>query len=117
MRANMDPLAPTTSTLSPAVAHIAVTAEDLAQKLQPKGTEKEKREASEEKERVKREKDTVRWVLDAPRRLSNMGGEEKEEEWKVVEGLLDKWEGVEGVEKIREECRKVMEDGSEEEKE
>jgi len=99
MRANMDPLAPTTSTLAPAVAHIAGTAASLS------GT----KEAGDGRER---QRETVRWVLDAPRRLRRYLDEGKEEEaraeFEKVGRLLDQWADVEGVEDLRKSCKDIL---------
>ncbi|MCJ1399343.1 hypothetical protein MMC11_002545 [Xylographa trunciseda] len=118
MRVNMDPLTPTTSTLSPAIAHIADTAASLASALQERvrvprivenGGVAEDEERAEEK---RRQRQTVRWVLDAPRRLrervSRGEGEAVESDWSEVKALLDKWKGVEGAEEVRRECEKVL---------
>jgi vacuolar protein sorting-associated protein 51 len=69
---------------------------------------KEMKEAK--KQREKRE--LVRWVLDGPQRLSKMveSGQmqEAEAEWKVIGRLLDKWDGVKGVEETRRDCEEAM---------
>ena len=109
MRDHMDPLTPANSTLSPAVAHIAETSAALATApaLDSKGE-------SEDTDRVikRRQRETVRWVLDAPKRLGRLldGGKkvEAEKDWSEIKGLLDKWEGVRGVEEVRGQCEKVM---------
>ena len=118
MRANMDPLTPTTSTLGPAVGHIADIAGGLAAGFQEQdrrgedggGGGEEVREGEANKKRKERE--TVRWVLGAPRRLGDLlvNGERTgaEREWDEVRELLVKWEGVKGVEKVREECERIM---------
>lgn len=111
----MDPLAPTTSTLSPAIAHIAGTAATLQASLKER-TKIEDAEKSEDvkakREQSAREKATVRWVVDAPMRLAERvekgEKEEAEREWKEIQGLLDKWNGVKGVDDVREECLKVL---------
>ena len=109
MRERMDPLTPTTSTLTPAVGHIAETAEALAEGLRggEKGVER-KREGQRE---------SVKWVLGAPGRLRRLveegRGDEAEREWVEVEGLLGKWVGVRGVEDVRKGCLEALgrEDG------
>ncbi|MCJ1388973.1 hypothetical protein MMC18_001825 [Xylographa bjoerkii] len=119
MRVNMDPLTPTTSTLSPAIAHIANTAASLASALQERvkvprivenGGAAEYEEQAEEK---RRKRQTVRWVLDAPRRLRECVDrgqpEVAESDWSEVKALLDKWKGVGGAEEVRRECEKVLE--------
>jgi len=34
--------------------------------------------------------------------------EDAEVDWREVKGLLEKWEGVDGVDEVREECERVM---------
>jgi hypothetical protein len=103
----MDPLTPTTSTLAPAISHIAETATSLSRELAahvPAKTEL----------RRPQERQTVQWVLDAPERLEQLllddQKDEAREEWAMVENLLDKWQGVEGVEAVRLACEKVLSD-------
>ena len=54
----------------------------------------------------------VRWVLSTPRRLGLLLDEgargRAEEEWGEVEGWLGRWEGVGGVEEVRDECERIM---------
>jgi vacuolar protein sorting-associated protein 51 len=111
---NMDPLTPATSTLSPAISHIAETAASLAivfqdrsSALKPQGVDPESKSV-----RRRQEQATVRWVLAAPTRLGALleAGKEEEarEEWAVVQRLLEKWDGVVGVEELRDDCVKVM---------
>lgn len=116
MRTNMDPLTPTTSTLSPAIAHIAETAKALAGSRHESSTkeDKESRGHSDEAVAVKKaQRDTVRWVLGAPKRLQSMLDDEKSEEadddWAEVQRLLQKWDRVAGVEELKTQCLKVME--------
>lgn len=105
----MDPLTPTTSTLTPAVAHIAETAASLAASLQDRNTRAPRDEASEKKER---QKQTVRWVLAAPDRLKGLveGGrlEEARNNWEEVQKLLEKWDGVQGVDELKQQCSAIM---------
>jgi len=115
MRTNMDPLTPTTSTLSPAIAHIAETAKTMAgsRHESPMAANKESRESSDEAVAVKKaQRDTVRWVLGAPKRLQKMLDDEKSEEadndWAEVQRLLQKWDKVVGVEELKAQCLKVM---------
>ncbi|MCJ1285070.1 hypothetical protein MMC26_004408 [Xylographa opegraphella] len=119
MRVNMDPLTPTTSTLSPAIAHISDTAASLASALQervqvPRIVENGGLAADEERAEDKwRQRQTVRWVLDAPRRLRDCVDrgqrEAAESDWSEVKALLDKWKGVGGAEEVRGECEKSLE--------
>jgi hypothetical protein len=122
MRGNMDPLAPTTHTLGPAISHIAETATSLSSSMQgaqakPEGLgisvrieqdSTEKQEASQKQ----KQRDTVRWVLDTPRRLRQLIDQEQDEEaeqdWEDVSKILDKWKDVTGVKELREECENIM---------
>ena len=55
---------------------------------------------------------TVRWVLEAPKRLQECikRGEREEavKDWEEVKRLLDEWEGTKGVDQVREECLKAL---------
>ena len=119
MRTNMDPLTPTTSTLTPAISHIAETASAIAASLQqrndlPRSTDSAKMDPEEAEKEAQRQ--TVRWVLDAPRRLRqevDCGEKEvAERDWEEVKGLLDKWKGVGGVDKVRTACEKVFKEAN-----
>jgi hypothetical protein len=110
MRTNMDPLTPTTATLTPAIGHIAETATALSESLRKQHgaggvTEAQKKQKQQE---------LVRWVLDAPGRLSKLvqdwRKEEAEAEWNRVSSLLDKWSSVPGVSDVRQRCEKALED-------
>ncbi|KAL8697692.1 MAG: hypothetical protein Q9224_002189, partial [Gallowayella concinna] len=109
MRTNMDPLTPTTSTLSPAIAHIAETAASLAQTLQERVGQAPEDEAGVKKQR---QRETVRWVLDAPIRLKGLveGGRRDEalEDWEEVQRLLEKWRGVQGADEVKQQCLSIM---------
>jgi hypothetical protein len=132
MRGNMDPLAPTTHTLGPAISHIAETAASLSSSLQDNRQSKEEglgisiRVEQDEKdktdlEKKRRQQDTVRWVLDTPRRLQDMvdkdQDEKAEQEWEEVSRILDKWKGVAGVQELREQCEAIMQEEEEDESE
>jgi preprotein translocase subunit SecD len=120
----MDPLAPTTHTLSPAISHIAETAASLSSSIhsvaaRPQGLGIEVRvedesEENEKRERKKKEQETVRWVLDTPRRLRALVAadkdEEAEKEWNEVSGILDKWGDVRGVKELRLACEEIMQE-------
>ncbi|KAI4737968.1 hypothetical protein E4T50_11550 [Aureobasidium sp. EXF-12298] len=99
MRENVDPMAPVTTTLEPAVKHIADVAVGIAGS---RGVGRER----------ERQKETVRWVLGAPERLKGLKEQGKEEEmgkeWDEVRGLLEKWEGVKGVDEVRRKCEEVV---------
>lgn len=122
MRGNMDPLAPTTHTLGPAIAHIAETAASLSSSMQalpakPQGLGIDIQVNAEDgsnadAERKQRQKETVRWVLDTPRRLQEMidqeQDEEAEKEWEEISKILEKWEGTPGVTELRQSCEDIM---------
>ncbi|KAL8915275.1 MAG: hypothetical protein Q9172_006915 [Xanthocarpia lactea] len=99
----MDPLTPTTSTLTPAIAHIAETAASLAESLQNRNTRGNDPRVPEDTVMLKKERQrqTVRWVLAAPRRLKRLMEEDLREEaikdWEEVQRLLEKWNGTQGV--------------------
>lgn len=100
MRENVDPMAPVTTTLEPAVKHIADVATSIADTRNAGDVERQ------------RQKEVVRWVLGAPERLKGLKEQGKEEEmkkeWDQVRGLLEKWEGVRGVDEVRRQCEDVV---------
>lgn len=110
MREKMDPLTPTTSTLTPAIGHIAETAATLSSEL--KKSHVVSAPDSEAQKKQRDQKATVRWVLDAPNRLrvlmDNDRRDEAEQQWKDVNRLLSNWDGVRGVSEVREACESVM---------
>lgn len=110
MRERMDPLTPTTSTLTPAIGHIAETAASLSNEL--KRSHDTSIPDAEAQKRQREKKATVRWVLDAPGRLrtllDNDQRDEAEKQWADVSGLLTKWDGVRGVSEIRQACLTTM---------
>ena len=117
MRDNMDPLTPTTSTLSPAVAHIAETARGLVAGVGngngSGGSRGIGEEGKEEMGKVRRqERDTVRWVLGTPKRLGVLLDEGRLEDarndWEEVRRILLRWQDVAGVDELRRECEKIM---------
>jgi len=105
----MDPLTPATSTLAPAISHIAETAATLSRELSEQVGREER--AADAGGRT-REVQTVRWVLDASRRLQQLLEEgrrsEAEDEWKTVRALLEKWSGVDGVSEVMRQCERVL---------
>jgi preprotein translocase subunit SecD len=122
MRGNMDPLAPTTHTLGPAISHIAETATSLSTSIQGLQAEPEglgitvRIENDHAKEQAQTEKqsqrDTVKWVLDTPRRLRELIDQERDDEadqeWEQVSEILARWNNVAGVNELREECEEIM---------
>lgn len=112
MRTNMDPLAPTTHTLSPAISHIAETAASLSASMHERPGKAKTEVRVEIDDGKSKERDTVRWVLDTPRRLREMLDDDREEEaekeWVDVKRILEKWKGVGGVEELWEECEEIF---------
>lgn len=111
MRTNMDPLTPTTSTLAPAVSHIAEIASTLSDSLKKLAPPAPSDEAVAARKKAK-QRQLVRWVLDAPERLQKMRQEghieSARKEWEQVKTHLADWEGVKGVDQVKEECEEVM---------
>ena len=103
----MDPLTPTTSTLVPAISHIAETAVTLSNELAAHVPAK-----NDDTLRQKRERQTVQWVLDAPNRLGRLVEDGKPadaaRDWDQVRSLLDRWKGVQGVEGVRIACERAL---------
>lgn len=101
------------SALGDAVDGVAIMAGELGE--YDKGEEVESRR----KARAEREKrSTVRWVLSGPARLSSKMKDgntaEAETEWKIMRELLDKWQGVKGVDETRKACEEAMHPADEE---
>jgi len=105
----MDPLTPATSTLAPAISHIAETAAALSREL---AAQVGRTEHAADGGGMAREVRTVRWVLDAPRRFQQLLAEESraeaEDEWKTIRALLDKWSGVDGASDVKRQCERVL---------
>ncbi len=117
MRTNMDPLAPITSTLAPAISHIVETAVVLSATLRERTEDavevagrKQMDEGREGEE--KRQRDTVQWVLGAPTRIAELAitgkKHEAEADWADVVRLLDQWIGVSGVEELRRQGNEAL---------
>ena len=110
MRERMDPLTPTTSTLTPAISHIAETAHSLSSDLRASHSGARMYAGPEQRERDQQA--TVRWVLAAPKWLEMLMkascGAEAETEWQEVRGLLDLWKNVEGAEDVRRACLQTL---------
>lgn len=113
----MDPLTPTTSTLSPAISHIVETAASLSSSLPVRAgldAQGEWQNVEDQDDRMSRQRqqETVHWVLEAPRRLRTLVGEGRQEEaagdWSEVRKLLGKWAEVGGVDGIRNQCMEIM---------
>lgn len=106
LREKMDPMMPGTTTLIPAIGHIAETAAGLKKEMQDAhGTVGHAAKAGEEK---RKQQEIVRWVLQSPERISEMKSDGRDDEakaeWEKVEKLLQKWHGVKGVDSVRKAC-------------
>ena len=110
MREKMDPLTPTTSTLTPAIGHIAETASALSNELKSSHNTADVSASRKKKD----QQATVRWVMAAPKRVQALIDDGQrglaEKDWKQVSALLDKWCGVRGVQDVREACLRVLEE-------
>lgn len=94
MRASMEPLTPTTSTLEPAVSHIESVSRELVVGMRAASPRPERKGA-----------ETVRWALGAPERIRELVGagdrEGAERAWELLRGVCGRWEGTRGVEELR----------------
>ncbi|KAI5841290.1 Vps51/Vps67-domain-containing protein [Tricharina praecox] len=99
MRASMEPLTPTTSTLEPAVSHIEGVSRGLVEGMR----------AASPRPSTARGKmkgvETAKWALAAPERIRGLVEEGRGDEAKKVlarlRELCDKWEGTAGVDVLR----------------
>jgi vacuolar protein sorting-associated protein 51 len=105
MRSNMDPLSPATSTLSPAISHIAETAASLAGELAkttPDGG------VTQQQSQVR----NVQWVLDTPQRLEKLFAAGKQQtalqEWAAVQRTLDVWKSPAGTDTLKHTCQEII---------
>ncbi|KAK4556288.1 hypothetical protein LTR86_006432 [Recurvomyces mirabilis] len=106
MREKMDPVTETTNLMGD-IGQIAERARILSDGL-GKGIENQRGDSG----KVEQQRQTVRWVLDAPRRLGQMVGDgkhaEAEAEKDEVLALLASWRGVSGVEEVRSGCEAAL---------
>lgn len=100
-----------TKTLGPAVAFVAETASGLI-----KEGEELRRRVQDAKSMATvnktAEQETVEWVLATPNRLRQYlhdgKTEQAQEDWAEIDGLLQSWKGVKGVEQLRAACEEIM---------
>ncbi|KAF2096807.1 hypothetical protein NA57DRAFT_58694 [Rhizodiscina lignyota] len=116
MRSNMDPLTPATSTLSPAISHIAYTASTLSNSLIDRTGRAQATSTSTEQASNQSKKQTVRWVLGTPQRMEAFIAEgrktDAQNEFKDIVPLLERWKGIDGVEELKVKCERMLqEDG------
>ncbi|KAL1303985.1 hypothetical protein AAFC00_000430 [Neodothiora populina] len=111
MRTNMDPLAPTTSTLTPAISHIAETATSLSESIKKLAPQIQSDAFLAEERRVKQQ-ETVRYLLKTPDRLRRLRQEghieSSRKDWEDVKILLEKLKHVKGTDVLRKQCEEVM---------
>ena len=106
----MDQLTPTTSTLEPAVAHIADTAAELSRgsNIPMEGNSVSAAEASEKS----KARETVVWALSSPRRLQKLIQRGQHDvaraEHKDVLHLIEAWGDVRGTQELLKRCEDVM---------
>ncbi|KAK6331756.1 hypothetical protein TWF718_002298 [Orbilia javanica] len=98
MRSNMEPLSPATTTLLPAISHIASVSSSLVENVHahdPSTTPEAMR-----KERLRKKQEAVRYILEAPERMEKLvqagKKEEAAREWELVKGYVKRWKGVDG---------------------
>ncbi|KAF8533745.1 Vps51/Vps67-domain-containing protein [Trichophaea hybrida] len=111
MRASMEPMTPTTSTLEPAVSHIEGVSRELVQGMRAASPRPQK-----VWEKANRDMETVKWALEAPQKIRALTEEGNGEGalivWESLRGLCEKWKGTKGVEELMksgEEAMKVPE--------
>ena len=106
----MQQLTPTTSTLEPAIAHIADTATDLADRSRLPA---ERRSTTpEEWSKQLKARETVVWALSSPKRLQRLIEQGQHDaaraDHRDVLQLLKGWNEVPGTQELREKCEGVM---------
>ncbi|KAF2664903.1 hypothetical protein BT63DRAFT_78953 [Microthyrium microscopicum] len=108
MRSNMDPLAPATSTLAPAIAHIAETAASLSSELDKGAVEG----LTTGQKKQQRQRLLIQRAVDCPTTLTSLIDEghndEAIEEWATVQKILDRCQAVAGIAELRERCQKII---------
>lgn len=112
----MEPLTPATSTLEPAISHIAQISTSLAstiQSIRPSPPPPSSSSAADPAVLLKKKKKTVKWVLAAPERVQRLvrdgKTDEAQREWAAATTLLEKWgDDVRGVRELREQGDKAL---------
>jgi len=116
MRTDMDPMASEVAgRLGSAIGEIVISAVTLArttEELTVLAKEDVDERFVEELAGRDEQRNTVRWVLSASARLAKMIQDGKKQEanleWKEVERLLNRWEGVKGAEEVKQQCSASM---------
>ncbi|KAF3912396.1 hypothetical protein AA313_de0209266 [Arthrobotrys entomopaga] len=112
MRSNMEPMTPTTTTLLPAISHIASLSASLVENVHAHD-EATAAGVTTAREKLKRKQDGVRYILATPDRLKVLiekgQREEAVREWGVVRGYVEKWRGdEEGIRRFLEKGEGVL---------
>ncbi|CZT23244.1 uncharacterized protein RCC_08955 [Ramularia collo-cygni] len=111
MREKMDPMTPTTSTLTPAIGHIAETAASLTADLKRSLGEGDV-QARDEVVMRQKQQEVVRWVLAAPEQIRKQveagANEDAKREWERVESVLERWKTVKGADAVRKACQEAL---------
>ena len=106
----MHQLTPTTSTLEPAIAHIADTATELSSRNRL-AAEKKSMSAAECSEKNKARK-TVIWALSCPTRIQRLIEQGQQDaaraEYRQVLQLMEAWNDVPGTQELRKKCEDIM---------
>jgi vacuolar protein sorting-associated protein 51 len=109
MRSNMDPLSPATSTLSPAISHIAEISSGFVEELPTIGHDDHMNNSRDESQVRK-----VEWVLQTPNRLQNLfaAGRRQDalDDWASIKATLYRWNQPPGSEPLQLACQKIIDD-------
>lgn len=112
----MDPLQPTTSTLEPAIAHIAEVSttliSTLSERRRSSAISKVPADPKHHKYTTKEKIEIITWIRKSPLTIKTLVEQNKLDEavqnWKLIEALLEKWIAVKGVAEIRDDCMKYI---------
>lgn len=104
----MDPLAPATSTLAPAISHIAETAATLANEL---GKTSQNAPTSDQR-KAERQRQLIERAVRGPATLKELVEEDRHEdaakEWSVIQKILEKCQNGAGAQALKEDCERIM---------
>jgi vacuolar protein sorting-associated protein 51 len=104
----MDPLSPATSTLSPAISHIAETASTFADEMAKDATAQNSASIAVKR----RNQNVVQWALEGPERLQALIDQgnpgEAHDQWVILQDVLNRWGSVKGSAELRAACVKVV---------
>ncbi|KAF3915127.1 hypothetical protein ABW20_dc0101864 [Dactylellina cionopaga] len=113
MRSNMEPMTPATTTLLPAISHIASLSSSLVETVHAHDPTTTPEAIA--KDKLKKRQDAVRYVMAAPERMKGLIEQGRKEdavkEWEAVKGHVRKWKGVggdDGVKRLLERGEAVL---------